>query len=343
MKCPVCGGDCVQSAKDILATLPTIFLPCEDCTVRVLDKRSPLPSLNYAEPCSCGKRFIDEVFAHLYVIMVEEGDLRPTDPLIDVGSPLVHPGFVMDSPPFLPDKSLLLLSSKATQKTAVRLVNEVPELRGVIKRGDFVPGISRSDLESVPKRYDLLAGCDVRADIFPLVTGPLVMYKQQSLIHIEFPRPGYPKIHSVEQHVGKPPTRLFIDACSGVGTLGLTAACLGVPHVVMNDAWYAAVYWSAFNLEVNRGYLRISHIKIFEQLDEMEKHPVTRDPVLIAETDGEQKIEVYQGDFRQLHRVIPPGSSPVTALDLFDKTNLAVVNTFKTEWLRKIGGEVFIP
>ena len=249
--------------------------------------------------------------------MVEEGDLKPTDPLIDVGSPLVHPGFAMDFPPFLPGNSLLLLSSKVTKKTAVRLVREVPELRGVIKRGDFIPGILRNDLESVPKIYDLLAGCDVRADIFPLTTGPIVVYKQQSLIHIEFPRPGYPKIRSVEQHVGKPPARFFIDACSGVGTLGLAAGCLGVPHVVMNDAWYAAAFWSAFNLEVNRVYLRVDRVKIFEQLEEMEKHPVMRDPLLIAEAEGEQRIEVYQGDFRQLYQVIPAVISPVTAIGLF--------------------------
>jgi hypothetical protein len=275
--------------------------------------------------------------------MVEEGDLRRTDPLISVGSPLVHPGFAMDRPPFLPDKSLLLLTSKSSKKTAVRLVSEVPELRGVIKREDFIPGITRADLESVPRSYELLAGCDVRADVFPLATGPIVMYKQQTRIHIEFPRAGYPKIRSVEQHVGKPPVPFFVDACSGVGTLGIAAACLGVPHVIMNDAWFASAFWSAYNLEVNRGYLRVDRVKIFEQLEEMEKHPVIRDPVLIAETDGHQKIEIYQGDFRQLYKVIPPGIQPVTALDLFDKKDLGAINSFKAEWAGKVGGDVFVP
>ena len=66
-------------------------------------------------------------------------------------------------------------------------MNEVPELRGVVKTGNFIPGIASADLKSVPWVYELLAGCDVRADIFPLRTGPLVMYKQQSLVHINFP------------------------------------------------------------------------------------------------------------------------------------------------------------
>jgi hypothetical protein len=343
MKCPVCEMDCITPAKDLLAALPSVFLPCTDCSMRNLDKRSPLQSLEYAQPCSCGKRFIDEVFAHMYVIMVEEGDLKRTDPLIAVGTPLVHPGFAMDRPPFLPEKSLVLLTAQTTKTTAERLFLEVPELRGVVKKGDFVPGITSPDLHSVPKVYELLAGCDVRADVYPLRTGPMVMYKQQSLIHIEFPRQGYPKIRAVEQHVGQPPVSYFVDACSGVGTLGLAAACLGVSRVVMNDAWYASAFWSAFNLEINRSYLNISRVKIFEQLHDLQKHPVVADPIKIAETTGEQIIEVYQGDFNKLYTVLSPGSNPVTALDIFDKNDQTAIQEFRENWLNRVGGEVFVP
>nr|WP_320162506.1 hypothetical protein [uncultured Methanoregula sp.] len=343
MKCPVCEMDCVQSAKDILAILPTVFLPCPQCTIRALDKRAPLPALEYALPCSCGKRFIDEVFAHIYVIMVEEGDIRSTDSLIAVGSPLVHPGYAMDRPPFLPAKSLVLLTTKPSKKTARRLIDEVPELRGIVKTENFIPGIASPDLNTVPQVYELLAGCDVRADVFPLRTGPLVIYKQQSLIHIEFPRSGYPKIRSVEQHVGNPPVPLFVDACSGVGTLGLTAACLGTPHVVMNDAWYASAFWSAFNLEVNREYLKVNRVKIFEQLSDLQKHPVTHDPIKIAEACGDQIVEVYQGDFRELPAVLPQGIVPVTALDLFDKSDLSQTGKIRHEWIERAGGTAFIP
>jgi hypothetical protein len=343
MKCPVCGQDCVRSAHDLLATLPTIFLPCGNCSMRVLDKRLPPPGLEFSEPCSCGKRFIDEIFVHIYSILVEDGVLKRTDPLIAAGSPLVHPGFAMDRPPFLPVNSLVLLSPEITKKSAVRLVDEVPELRGVVKTGAFVPGLAAADLHSIPRVYELLAGCDVRADVFPLATGPLVMYKQQSLVHIEFPRAGYPKIRSVSGHVGKPPVPLFVDACSGVGTLGLTAACLGVPHVVMNDAWYASAFWSAFNLEVNREYLNIRRVRIFEQPEDMAKHPVVQGPVKIAETDGDQVIEVYQGDFRELPAILPRNVSPVTALDLFDKKDITAIERIRREWLARAGGEIFIP
>lgn len=342
MKCPVCGMDCISSAEEILSVLPTVYRPCPSCSIRPLDKRRPLPDLSYALPCTCGKRFIDEVFAHLYVIMVEQGDLTRSDPLYAIGSPLIHPGFALDRPPFLPEKSLVLLSKTVTKDTAVRMVAEVPEIRGVVRTGDFIPGLASEDLNAVPRVYELLAGCDVRADVFPFRTGPLVMYKQQSLIHIEFPRGNDPKIRAVEQRVGNPPVKSFVDACCGVGTLGLAAACLGVPHVFMNDAWYASAFWSAFNLEVNRQYLHISRIRIFEQFEEMQMHPVAKEPVKIAETEGDQVIEVYQGDFQYLNNVLPSAPA-VTAIDLFNKKDPEKVAAVLLEWQKKTGGDAFIP
>jgi hypothetical protein len=339
----VCGMDCVRSASEILAILPTIFLPCSGCTMRVLDKRSPPPTLDYSHPCSCGKRFIDEVFVHLFAIMVEEGDLARTEPLIAVGSPLINPGFVMNYPPFLPGKSLVLLTSRATKKTSERLIEEVPELKGVIRKENFIPGIADPGLNSVPRIYELLAGCDVRADIFPLSTGPLVIYKQQSKVHVEFPRGDNPKIRAVECHVGIPPVNHFVDACAGVGTLGLTAACLGVSHVVINDAWYASAFWSAVNLEINREYLRISKVKVFEQEEEMLLHPVAREPIKIAETEGNQVIEVFQGDFRKLYSVLDVRNPPVTVFDLFEKKDSPFLRQILDDWAKNVGGEIFIP
>jgi len=308
----------------------------------MLDKRVPLSDLSYLPPCVCGKRFIDEVFAHLYVIMVEQGDLKKTDPLYAVGSPLIHPGFAVERPPFLPEKSLVLLSKKVTKETALRMVDEVPEIRGVVRSGDFTPGLAHLNFNAVPRVYELLAGCDVRADVFPFRSGALVLYKQQSLIHIEFPRGNDPKIRMIEQRVGPRLVKSFVDACCGVGTLGLAAACLGVDRVILNDAWYASAFWSAFNLEVNRQALRLSRIRIFEQYRDLKRHPVVRDPLKIAETEGDQVIEVYQGDFRLLHRVLTIRPE-LSVIDLFDKKDLVANDLILKEWKEKIGGEVFIP
>lgn len=311
--------------------------------MRILDKRAPLPVPAYHKPCSCGKRFIDDVFAHMYSIMREEGDLLSHDPLIAVGSPLIHPGFVMDRPPFLPEKSLLLLSGRIHAKAARRIVAEVPEARGVVKTGGFIPGLASCNADEVPQSHTLLAGCDVRADIYALPSGPLVVYKPQSLIHVEFPRAGYPKLQAVADHIGKPPVPFFVDACSGPGTLGLAAACLGVPHVIMNDAWYASALWSSINIEVNRSFFDIGEVRILRQAKEMSVRPVLREPEKVAETSGRQVIEVYQGDFRNLDKVIPKMAKPVTVLDIFEKNQKTEVATLLCTWKNRVGGSVFVP
>ena len=343
MDCPVCGGDCVRPAHEVLAELSTRFLPCPSCRMQVLDKRAPLVDLDYPEPCSCKRRFIDGVFAHMYVIMREEGDLTRDDPLIATGSPLVHPGFAMDRPPFLPEKSLLLLSGRVTEKTARRIVAEVPEVKGVVKTSPGIPGLASHEPDAVPRVHTLLAGCDVRADLVPVGKNTLVIYKQQSVIHVEFPRAGYPKVRAVAAHAGTPVVPLFVDAFSGPGTLGLAAAGLGVPHVIMNDAWYAAAFWSAVNIGVNRALFAVDDVKICAQYAEMRSHPVARDPTKIAEAKGRQILEVYQGDFRRLPTVLPPDAHPVTALDIFDKQDRDLSSALIQDWQKRVGGEVFIP
>ncbi|MEI7434764.1 MAG: hypothetical protein WCJ93_10980 [Methanomicrobiales archaeon] len=341
MKCPVCGGDCVDTAHDILLNTGQVFSPCPDCQGRVLDKKAPLKNRFYEPPCSCGKRFIDEVFAHSYVVMIEEGLLSGTEPLAKVGMPLIHPGFVMREPPYLPPRSLVLVSAMVTPGVAARLVSEVPEIRGVVRSGDFVPGIAGPEPGGVPRTYELLAGCDVRASIFPTSSGPLVLYQQQSQIHIEFPRNYNPKIESVERKITLN-TQWFVDAACGVGTLGLTAARLGVPHVVMNDAWFSAAFWSAFNISINSEFLAVDEVVMHRTYEEIKARPVGNMPEKIAETRGRQSIEVYQGDLAELYRVLP-GVPVLTALDLFNKEDKGLIQRITALYREHVSGEVFIP
>ena len=341
MKCPVCGDDCVDNAHDILLSIGQVFSPCPACHGRVLNKKVPLKNRFYEPLCTCGKRFIDEVFAHIYVVMVEEGLFSGTEPLAKVGMPLIHPGFFMREPPYLPARSLVLVSGIVTPEVAVRLVHEVPEIRGVVRSGEFVPGIADPKLGGGARSYDLLAGCDVRASIFPTSSGPLVLYQQQSQIHIEFPRNYNPKIDSVERKITLN-TKWFVDAACGVGTLGLTAARLGVPNVVMNDAWFSAAFWSAFNISVNREFLAVEEVVMHKTYEEMKSRPVGRMPEKIAETRGRQSIEVYQGDLADLYRVLP-GRPVLTALDLFNKEDTGLVQHIIARFREHVSGEVFIP
>jgi hypothetical protein len=75
----------------------------------------------------------------------------------------------------------------------------------------------------------------------------------------------------------------------------------------------------------------------------MQKHPVMKEPIKIAETEGEQIVEVYQGDFRQLHTVLSLNPPPVTAFDLFEKSDTPALHQILDDWKKNVGGEVFIP
>ena len=341
MHCPVCGHDCVTDARTIFAELPGRFAPCPDCMGLVYDKRSAPPDIDTAEPCpSCGKRFIDEVFAHIYRVMAAEGDLAGTEPLAAAGMPLVHPGFAMRSAPYLPPGSLVLLSRSAGKRAAARLVAEVPEVRGVVRTGAGAPGISDTDAE--PGGHTLLAGCDVRADVFPTRVGPIVVYKQQSALHVEFPRDRDEKILSLEREIDRHRPRTFVDACSGAGTLGIAAARAGVPRVIANDAWYAAAFWTACNIAVNREFLGVGEVAMHVSYDGLRRRPVARDPVRVASAAGAQEIEVYQGDLRLLSAVLPAGID-LAALDLFEKNDGRKVEEITRAWHARVGGAIFIP
>lgn len=342
MKCPVCGDDCVWDAHEIIEQIPAVFTGCGDCRLEILDKQQPPPPDSRHEPCRCGKRFIDDVFADLHALLVREGIFSGSEALKEVGSPLLHPGYHILKPPFLPHQSLVLLSRVADRAVAEKMVQEIPEVRGVVRIGDFTPGIVDPLLSAPPRTYELLAGCDVRANIFHTTAGPVVIYQQQSLIHIEFPRGYNPKITTVEQRISRVKPDWFVDACCGAGTLGLTGARHGIPHVVLNDAWYAAAFWAAYNTRVNREFFRVDEVEIHASYQPLAGHPVGGDPFLVAETEGEQEIRVYHGDFRQLHQVIPD-TLVLAAIDLFDKSDPAANDRVLREWMGKVNGEAFIP
>ncbi|MDV2481136.1 hypothetical protein F8E02_03745 [Methanoculleus sp. Wushi-C6] len=341
MHCPVCGHDCVTDARTLLAELPERFAPCPDCMGLVYDKRSPPPDIGTAEPCpACGKRFIDEVFAGIYRIMAAEGDLAGTEPLAAVGMPLVHPGVPMRRAPYLPPRSLVLLSRSVGERAAARLLAEVPEVRGVVRTDAGTPGVR--DTDAAPQTYTLLAGCDVRADVFPTRSGPVVVYKQQSVLHVEFPRDRNEKILSLEREIARRRPRTFVDACSGAGTLGLAAGRAGVPRVIYNDAWYAAAYWTACNLRANREALGIEEVTILRSYENLRQNPVAQDPVLVATAAGAREAAVYQGDLRLLAAVLPP-EVDLAALDLFEKADAGKIEGITRAWQARVGGAIFIP
>jgi hypothetical protein len=341
-KCPVCGGDCIKDAGILIPAAEELFLPCNDCICIPLDKRLPPPGLSPSEPCpACGKRFIDDVFSHCHGIMAEEGVIGADTPLGGIGTPLISPGIDLSSPPFLPPGSLVLLTRHADKKTAERLVAEVPEIKGVIRDRGTVPGISGTDL-SLSSENELLAGCDVRADIFRTSYGSFAIYKQQSLLHIEFARGAGPKIRSVEKMIEKIVPDVFIDACCGAGTLGISALLAGVPAVVFNDAWYPAAFWSAINLRVNRSLLDKGNIKLLNS-PEIEKSKISSTTVKIAELTAKEKAAVVLwGDYKMAGEFIPEGRR-LAAIDIFGKNDRKKMDQIVAGWKTAFGGDAFIP
>ncbi|MDD4255161.1 MAG: hypothetical protein PHP59_07260 [Methanofollis sp.] len=338
MQCPVCGGECVRDVEEIVGMVPAVFSPCGACRAAPLDKAAPLPQ-NYepAAPCSCGRRFIDDVFAAIYLALREEGAIAGTEPLRAAGTPVVHPAFALAAPPFLPARSLVLLSSHPDRRAAERIVREVPEVRGVVRTGRAVPGLGRDG----PAAHELLAGCDVQANLFPTSIGEVVVYKELSRTHIEFPRPVNPKIRAVEREVGRHAPHTFVDACCGAGTLGLAAALAGVPEVVFCDAHGPATFWTAVNIRANRGSLLVDEVAIHA---EREKIPEVRDePVLIAEAWGDQHLLVYHGDLARLPPLLERSERSLAALDIFGKEDPEACGRVLSAWRGAGGGKAFIP
>ena len=309
MQCPVCDEP-LPDAGAVLDGLEARFAPCPDCLPCRMDPRKP--PADVTEPCTCRRRSLDGVMAAVHAVLADEGALDPSTPLAAVGTPLLHPLFPMRRPPFLPPESLVLLTRRATPSAARRLLAEVPEVRGVVLDRGVVPGVDGAT-------HTLLAGCDVYAEVRFTPPGPLVLYKQVSTCHLEAPRPVDPKVTATDRAVLRALPDLFVDACAGVGTLGLVAALRLVPAVVLNDAWGSAVWFAGLNLAVNREALLVDDVEFLATYADLRAAGLRDDPVPVAAAHGAQEIRVYHGSLWRLPPLLPTGGARLAALDPFGK------------------------
>jgi hypothetical protein len=296
MICPVCKGDCLRAAEEVIADVETRYLSCRRCPPEPnLSKNISgrlLPAI--VERCSfCGRAALDAVMLDA-LRLLQSCRLRDEDDgLRSVGMPLIDVGYPLAYPPRLGRNSLILLGEKYSKAAAEAMVRDIPEIKGVIEsRG--VPGVMNP--KEKPLENLLLAGCDLRADVVSSLMGELVVYKRQSLIHIEFSRQNSPKMRILEELYFRGKLRDVADGLCGPGTLGLMCVLAGAERVVFNDAWLPAVEDLLMNLEVNRKMLGIEEIEHMETPTRM----VGRKPVLVARTRGACRIEVYHGDLARL-------------------------------------------
>ena len=287
-----------------MGDVETRYLSCSRCP--------PEPNLSKSisgrllppkvERCpSCGRAALDAVMLDALRLLQSFGLRDKDDGLRSVGSPLIDVGYPLAYSPRLSRGSLILVGERYSAAAAEAMVRDIPEIKGVIQSCG-VPGII--DHQKKPRKNLLLAGCDLRADVVSSLMGELVVYKRQSLIHIEFPRDNAPKMRILEELYFQGKLRDVADGLCGPGTLGLMCVLAGAQRVVFNDAWLPAVEDLLVNLEVNRGLLGIEEIELIEPPQGM----VGSDPVLLARARGACQIEVYHGDLcRLFSRARPAG------------------------------------
>ncbi|WP_062399591.1 hypothetical protein [Methanogenium cariaci] len=254
----------------------------------------------------------------------------------------------LTAPPHHGEASLVFLSRPVTQNAADRIVANVPEVKGgVVHDTGKVPGIAETDPEPEYHVNTLLAGCDVRANIFETEEAPVTVFMQQSCAHIEYPRGFDPKLVATATEVIQHEPSVFVDAACGVGgTLGIVAAQYDIPpRVIMNDAWGYAAYWTAVNLNINRDTLGLEGVEMHIAYAEVQESPVRKEPRKVADAfggDGKHYEVWWGGDLHQLADVLPK-SVDLTVIDLFGKEDRALMADTLHRWKRETGGEVFIP
>ncbi len=275
-------------------------MACSGCTPEPnLDKGSSLKDLpSKITRCnSCGKAPLDAVMLDALHTLKDEGLRDEKDTLKSVGSPLISIGYPLAYPPRLGPGTLVIIGEKLNKDAAENIVRSIPEIKGVIlSKG--VAGVF--DSKKKPVENELLAGCDMRADVIQSIFGELVIYKSQAKVHIEFPRQSAPKMKIIE---GLPIAgKDIVDGLCGPGSLGLMCILAGAKRVVLNDIWLPAVENTMLNLEVNRGLLGIDEI----EYPEISSDALGKKPVLACRATGACEIEVYHGDLSRLFSRVEP-------------------------------------
>jgi hypothetical protein len=191
MDCPCCGRK-IRPAEEVLAGLDALYMACPLCPPEPgLEKNSPLHLLDrdLKRRSACGRAPLD------LEVLVDFGLRDRSDTLRSVGSPMVETGYPMAYPPRLGRDELIISGRGLSRPAAKEITKSVPEVKGVIQ-GDGLPGmIDPGRGENDP---ELLAGCDLRCDVVQSIFGDLVIYKNQSKVHIEFSRQDAPKMRILE-------------------------------------------------------------------------------------------------------------------------------------------------
>ncbi|HIH44859.1 MAG TPA: hypothetical protein HA257_07260 [Candidatus Methanoperedenaceae archaeon] len=318
-------------AEAVLDRIHTMYAACGKCQPDPLFSKDEPFGLTIGSSdlrcVKCQRRPLDAVMGHVLALLIRTGILDRDASLRDVGTPLISFGYPVPYPPRIGNRGVVLVMDYVDKEAAEQIVSEVPEVRGVIKRtGSQEKSVGILDTDKPPHAYELLAGCDIRADVVTSLFGELCIYRAQSEMHIEFPRKSSPKMEILDSLYirGEITNRTVVDGLAGPGTLGLMCAIGGAKKVILNDAWRPAVESIMLNIEVNRNLLGV---KSGWLVDPGKLQKIGNEPVLVGKAGGSLDIEVYQGDFRRLSDVVEPAD-----ICLIDPFPAADPKLFAASW-----------
>ncbi|WP_459202595.1 RsmD family RNA methyltransferase [Methanococcus sp. CF] len=228
------------------------YKPCENCNGPV-SKTIPISDLNLdgrKRKCDCGHSQLDDVMLDVLNLIVEFDELSnnvSSATLRDAGTPLIEIGYPLKYLPVVSNDELIVMNDLS--KACAKEILKIPEVKGVISNNSKNTGLNRADDSGDVN--SLIAGNDFRCDIFVLksVMDCVVICKNQSKVHIEFPRPFNPKIAKIDRLNlnGK----VVIDGFCGSGTLGLIALKKGAKKVIFSDINPHALNDVIYNLKLN--------------------------------------------------------------------------------------------
>ena len=250
---------------------------CEKCQDIQIKKFSPLKDLVDFETltgeymrCEWGKRPLDIVMSHILKIMIEE-EIVPEKATLRRNSPVPLSGFYYSNlnPQFIGEKTLILLHEDFTPDAASRLMDEVPEVKCVLK-GSPRDTVGQLDKRSGINHFEILEGDDEQINVMrTLLQEKLVLVKNQSKHHIEVAMTTEEKLVRLHNYLNNNGIKkgTAVDAMCGLGALGIYLLKYGFERVIFNDINPEMIDALKNNLEINdisQGYE--IHNEAFEDL-----------------------------------------------------------------------------
>lgn len=234
---------------------------CENCRDVQIKKFSPLKELiNFDDydgeymRCQCGKRPLDIVMSHILKIMIES-EIVPDKATLRRNSPVPLSDFYFSSlnPQFIQKNSLILLHPDFTKDVASKLIEEVPEVKCVLK-GSPRDVAGQLTKDSQINHFEILEGDDIQINVMrTLLDEKIVLVKNQSKHHIEVAMTTEEKLLRLHNYLENNCIKkgAACDGMCGLGALGIYLLKYGFEKVIFNDINPEMIEALKNNLKVN--------------------------------------------------------------------------------------------